>query len=342
MSQLQAKYIVQNNKMLKDRITPASLNNIALFNAELTSDPKLMNAFLTDLIDKVAITTVIKRNFNNPLGVLKSGSKPLGRFQENIHVNPVKAEEYDAEATTLLNIRKPDVATEYFQMNRQDKYPITINKAIMQQGFTSWEALSELTDEIVNNIYSGAYIDEWVLMKQLFEDFNKAGDLITVENDFSDVVTGSKSLFKKLKTFSQQLSTPTTTFNAYTQKHTDKPRVTWVEPKNQIILVRQDVLVEMDVEYLAGVFNLSKVELDKQIIAVPDFGYTADGKTSNIQAIICDKAFINVKDDLNELRTFDNPETLNLTYFYHVWQTLGLSRFASHIAIVDPATSEKA
>lgn len=336
MALLQAQYVVENNTMLKERIPAETVANLPLFYANLKADPKLMNAFLTDMIDKIALVSVIRQNYNNPLSVLKTGSKSLGRFVEQTHTNPVKAEAYDQSATTLLTVREPDVATEYFQRNRQDKYPITLNEPLIREAFQSWENLQDQLDEIVNALYTGGYIDEWTLMKQLFENFNADGKLITVENDFTDPVVGAKGIFKKLKTYSKQLASPSTAFNTHSIAAPNK-RITWTAPENQIILVRDDVLVEMDVEYLAGVFNLHKVEVDKQIISIPNFGFTATGDNSPIQAIICDKAFVRVWDDLNELRTFDNPETLNLTYFYHVWQTMGLSNFANHIAIVDPA-----
>lgn len=337
MAKLQAQYVVSNNEMLSNRIPADTLSNISLFYANLKSDPALMNEFLTDMIDKVALQSVIRQSFNNPLAVLKSGTKPLGRFVELIHSNPVKAEAYDPNATSLLTVRKPDVATEYFQINRQDKYPITLNEPQIKQAFSSWEALQDLMNEIVNGLYTGSYIDEWTLMKQLFQNYLADGKLITVENNFTDNAAGAKGLFKGLKTYSKAIASPSTTFNAYSIGNETNPRVTWADPKDQVILVRDDVLIEMDIEYLAGVFNLSKVEPDKQIISIPNFGFMGNTyENSPIQAIICDRAFIKVYDDLAELRNFDNPETLNLTYFYHVWQTMGLSNFASHVAIIDP------
>lgn len=338
MGKLQAKYVVQNNDVLRTRIPEDTLNNLPLFYAQLKENPKLMNAFLTDLIDKVGITSLVRQNWRNPLEIFSKGGKPLGRFIENIHVNPVKAEPYKNDATTLLNIRKPDVASEYYQMNRQDKYPITINKPMIQQAFVSWESLDDLIDNIVNSIYTGNYIDEWVLTRNLLS--SNVENMVTDELENSDdLAKKSKEILKKLKYYSKAISDPSTNYNMFTKEHQDNARITWVAPEDQCILIRSDVLIDIDVEYLAGVFNLSKVEPDKQIISIPTFTIGENPDKPEIQAIICDKNFLKSYDDLTELRDFDNPETLNFTYFYHVWQTMGLSKFANHVALVNKAAA---
>ena len=44
----------------------------------------------------------------------------------------------------------------------------------------------------------------------------------------------------------------------------------------QILLLHKDAKVNIDVEYLAGIFNLSKTEMEARIVTVDDFGTLGD------------------------------------------------------------------
>ena len=146
------------------RVPEATRNNITEVGGAIMSYQVTENEFLNALVNKIAMTIVRNRTFKNPLAVLKKGSVPLGRNIEEIYTNPVTGETFDPTGAKLLNRAIPDTKAIYHTMNRQGQYKATISKAQLIQAFTSYEALEKLLNSIVNSIYSGADLGEFMLM----------------------------------------------------------------------------------------------------------------------------------------------------------------------------------
>jgi hypothetical protein len=62
-------------------------------------------------------------------------------------------------------------------------------------------------------------------------------------------------------------------------------------------------------------------------------GFASQG----LQAVLIDKEFFMVYDNLQKLETVRNSKGLYWNYFYHVWQTMSASRFANAVAFVSGA-----
>jgi uncharacterized protein YjdB len=56
--------------------------------------------------------------------------------------------------------------------------------------------------------------------------------------------------------------------------------------------------------------------------------------STGLKAVLVDKDFFMVYDNLQKLETVRNSKGLYWNYFYHVWQTLSASRFANAVAFV--------
>src|SRR5699024_3398178 len=56
--------------------------------------------------------------------------------------------------------------------------------------------------------------------------------------------------------------------------------------------------------------------------------------STGLEAVLIDKDFYMVYDQLHRMRTIYNPEGLYWQYNYHVWQVLSVSRFANAVAFV--------
>lgn len=95
---------------------------------------------------------------------------PLGTDIEDIHANPATAERYDGTETgmaDILKMHKPDIASVYYRLNRQDKYVVTINNDQLRGAFTAWSKLEDLIGAIVDTLYNGCTIDEFNYTKTL-------------------------------------------------------------------------------------------------------------------------------------------------------------------------------
>ena len=111
-----------------------SISNI-LFN---DAYQPLLNEFVTNLINRIGLTIVRNKSYDNPLAIFKKGSMPLGTDIQDIFTNPAEAEQYEYSNTAmakLLTITDPDTHVAYYQRNRKDLYTKTISREGLQGAF---------------------------------------------------------------------------------------------------------------------------------------------------------------------------------------------------------------
>lgn len=316
------------------RVPQATQTNISEVGTAIMSYQATENEFLSALVNKVAMTIVRNKTFNNPLAVLKKGGVPLGRNIEEIYTNPATGTTFDPTGAKLLERSIPDTKAIYHSMNRQGQYKATVSKAQLIQAFTSYQALEKLLNSIVNSIYSGDNLDEFMLMKELFASAIAGGKIKTVDLEMSSIADtdGAKKFVKAVKTVGQAMEFPSSNWNSYydINKEKDaKPVVTWTPLDNQVLVLRNDISVDVDVELLAKAFNVSYTDLKQRTLIVDTFGSATD-----CAAVLCDEAFVQVYDNLQQMESFHNGEGLYDNFIFHHWQTYSLSLFANATAFM--------
>lgn len=315
------------------RVPLATQNNITDVGSAIMNYQPTENEFLSALVNKIAMVIVRNKTFSNPLSVLKKGGVPLGRNIEEIYTNPVTGTTFDPTGSKLLERAIPDTKAIYHSMNRQGQYKATVSKAQLIHAFTSYHALEQLLNSIVNSIYSGDNLDEFLLMKELFASSITGGKIKTVNVGALDgTLDSAKNLVKAIKTVGQAMAFPSANYNSYfdINKDTDaKPVITWTPIEDQVLIIRNDVSVDVDVELLANAFNVSYVDLKQRTLTVDSFGTNV-----NCGAVLCDKSFVQVYDNLTQMETFHNGEGLYDNFIYHHWQTYSMSLFANAMAFM--------
>lgn len=318
----------------QNRVPSATNTNLTTIGQVIGQYSELANEFANAIVNRIGLTIVHNKILNNPLAVLKKGGVPLGSDIEEIYTNPAKAKTYDMTSTDLLANAIPDVKALFYRVNRQDKYPVTITRPMIQKAFTSEYAMTSFIDGIISSLYSGDNMDEFILMKNVVAKAFSAGH-ITAVNIFDENATDnddtviSKKLVKAIKTYSNLLTFPSSNYNKYTTLVTgdvDKPPVVWTPLEDQILLLDSQMSSNIDVEVLSYAFNIDKSQIQAKTLKVDSFG------GEPILALLCDKAFFQVYDNLRELRSFDNGDNLTLKYILHHWQTYGYSLLANSIA----------
>lgn len=317
----------------QSRIPMATQTNITEVGSAIMSHQVTENEFLNALVNKIAMTIVRNKTFKNPLSVLKKGGVPLGKNIEEIYTNPAKGGTFDPTGAKLLERAIPDTKAIYHTRNRQGQYKATVSKAMLITAFQSYGALEQLLNSIVNSIYSGDNLDEFILMKELFASaieggkIKKVGDLSEINDEAS-----ARAFVKAIRSVGQAMEFPSTEFNSYydINKDTDaNPVVTWTPLADQILILRNDIAVDVDVELLARAFNVSYTDMKQNTLIVDTFG-----SATNCGAILCDKAYVQVYDNLTQMESFHNGEGLYDNYIYHHWQTYSLSLFANATAFM--------
>lgn len=334
----------KSSNAFKEAVPTATTDNIAtlsniLFNQSYTP---MLNEFVSNLINRIGFTMISNKVYNNPLAIFRKGSVPLGTDIQDIFTNPAEAQDYeysDSAMAKLLTITDPDTKAAYYRRNRQDLYTVTVTREGLQGAFVSWEAFEEYISSLVNSLYSGNYIDEFKYTKQLIDGAYNNGKAIIEVVEEPDSEADDKAFVKKCRSIFAKMKFPSSEYNAYSKMSGDveKPVVTWTDEDRIVILIKADVLAEIDVEVLAAAFNMDKANFMGRVIEVDNFG------SDEIQAVICDEAFLQIYQNQFRFDEFYNARTMSWNYYLHAWDTFAISPFANAVILatedVIPATA---
>lgn len=325
-----------NSSQYQERIPEATRENFAAVGNAILAYESDTNEFLSGLVNRIAFTEVSNRRFKNPLAVLKKGGKPFGTDIEEIYTNPVSAVAFNGSKTDdMLKVTTPDTKTIFHRRNRKDKYPVSISLAQLQAAFTSPAEMQNFyTTSILNAMYSGDEMDEYLLMRNVVSEAVVAKKMKAIPVAYDGEETAAKGLIKLLKTLSGNFRFPSQDYNGYNELNADTIEAgtttactTWTPFENQICIIRTDVDAATDVEVLAKAFNMDKTDFLKRKFVVDSFG------DKNTLCVICDENIFKVTDDLYTVRSFDNGSNLTTNWWLHHWQTISLSLFGNAIAI---------
>lgn len=321
----------------RETVPTATEKNITSIANILLNDayqPQL-NEFITNLINRIGLTIVRNKSFNNPLAMFKKGSVPLGTDIQDIYTNPAEEQEYEytnEAMAKLLTINDPDTHVAYYRRNRKGLYEKTIALELLQGAFVSWDKFNEMVTSITNSLYSGNYIDEFRYTKLLVDgayDNNKV--IVETVSAVQDGTT-AKAFLKKCRALYNKMSKPSKKYNAYSKFSGAKGEITtWTDPERLCVIVSADVMAEVDVEALASAFNIDKTDFMGRVITIDEFD------NPEIQAVICDESWLQIYDSIFTMKTFENGRTLSWKYMLHAWQTYAICPFANAVCL---ATAE--
>ena len=306
-------YIRQEaSSQYREVVPKATAQNIKEIGNILLNDAyqPMLNEFVNNLINRIALTRIENKSFSNPLSMFKKGSVPYGTDIQSIYENPANAEayEYSNEAMAkLLTITDPDTKVAYYRRNRKDLYTKTIAREGLQGAFDSVEAFDDYVSGITNSLYSGNYIDEFKYTKALLDGAYEEGKIITeVVSAVSDKST-AEALVEKCRGLFLKMQFPSTEFNAYTKfsdNTTETPVTTWTDADRICVITTADVMAKVDVQSLASAFNLEKADFMGRVVVVDKFD------NEEIQAIICDESFLQIYDNVFRFDEFYNARVM--------------------------------
>ena len=332
-----------SSTVFMNTVPSATESNINLISNILFNDsyqPQL-NEFVNNLINRIAITIIRNKSFNNPLSVFKKGSVPLGTDIQDIYENPAVAESYELSNTgmaKLLTITDPDTHVAYYRRNRQDLYTKTIAREALQGAFVSWDKFEEFIQGITTSLYSGNYIDEFKYTKALIDGVYNQGkikcEVVSAPTDASS----SKAFLKKVRALYTLMSLPSTEYNSYSLfTNSGKSVTTWTDKDRIVLIITANALANIDVEALASAFNIDKADFMGRVITVDKFD------NDEIIAVMCDEAFLQIYDNLFRFDEFYNARVMAWNEYLHAWGTFAVCPFANAVCLtteqVKPVTS---
>lgn len=314
-----------SSEMYQKRIPEAVKNNI-LDIQKVMADPNnaiLANQFISVLLNMVIKQEIHTKNFVNPLKPLKKGKKPIGDTIEEIYNNYVQAKGFDPSGSELLTREMPDVKAVYHKMNDQRKYKVTISAQQLAKAFSSYDNLEKFITDIINTLSKSNELDEFILMKSIIQDAmdNNAVKICSIADPCLSE-SNAKAFIKAINIVSGDMQFPNDRNNAWlsAQSTDSKPIITNSSLQEQILIIDNATNVNVNLEVLAKMFNMSLADFNNTRKIVID-SFT----DPSVRAILCDEAFFQAWEDLLTFKKFENGEGLYDNYYLHAWNTMAYS-----------------
>lgn len=327
-----------SSEVFMNTVPSATKDNVQQIKNILFNDSyqPMLNEFVNNLINRIGLTIIRNKSYNNPLSIFKKGSVPLGTDIQDLYENPAQAEQYEYSNTAmakLLTITDPDTHVAYYRRNRQDLYTKTIAREGLQGAFVSWEEFENYIAGITNSLYSGNYIDEFKYTKQLVDgayDNNKVIQKV-VTNPTTEAT--ANAFLKEVRALYDMMTFPSSNYNAYSKfSGANGTITTWTDPERICLIVRADVMANVDVYALSRAFNLEYNEFIGRVIKVDSF------ENEEILGVVCDESWLQIYDNIFRFDEFYNARTMSWNEYLHAWGTYAICPFANAVMLVTTAS----
>lgn len=302
--------------------------------------PAVANDFMSMLVNRIVYTQFETKYFRNPLQILEGDRIPLGYAGQEIYVNPAKGRKYNVnDFAGLLQKYEADVKVQYMTLNSDLQYPVTVTRHDLKKAFTSWESLDRFIDQLSNSLYNGAYIGEYRYTKNLVGSaYSYGGVQVETVSAITDEAS-AKAFVKKVRNLFLNFQTPATSYNAWAKVGGNgNPITTWSNPEDIVVILRNDVRTEIDVDVLASAFNMDKATLMGNILTVDNFDIIDDEGVkrfdgSNILGMIADKSWFKIKRQDMYLDEFYNANNRTWQYYLNITKMYQYSLFANAVVL---------
>ena len=326
-------------------IATADADSIREIGATIMDYPALQNEFLNALVNRIGRVILTSKSYQNPWAMFKKGFLEFGETIEEVFTNLAKPFQFDpAVAENEIFKREiPDVRSAFHVLNYQKFYKATVSQEQLRMAFMSWDGVTSLISSIVESMYTAANYDEFITMKYLLCRRILSGEVYWA-NPSSQKHT-AKDIVKSIRNYSDMLSFLSDDYNIAGVFNSTKK-------EDQYIIIPTDMMAEIDVEVLAAAFNMDKVDFMGHVVLINGFTkgdmarlnelfkddptYTEFGmddimELSKLAAVLVDKDFFMIFDNLQNFTENYNGQGLYWNYFYHVWKTFSTSPYANAV-----------
>ena len=307
------------------------------------------NEFISVLVDRIMFTAVEVKRYSNRLARLKKGRPyPLGTDVQQTYENPVNPMGYNGENLSgILKLYKGDTKVAYYSRNRQDVFPLSINREELMGAFVSYESFNRFVSAKINSVFSGNEIREFNLFKQAIVDAYANNVVIGRKMAMPTTKDEAEDMVATIRETAMNMTFPSTAYNNYINQPgaVGDPVETWSEADRIVIIIRSDLINKLGVKVLAMAFNMAEADFRNNLIVVDSFDYDnydlenrkRTGKTlSDIGFVICDEALFQVYDNIQTAAEDFIGSSLTWQYFFHEWQIYGICPFANAMVFEVP------
>lgn len=317
----------------------------------IVGNPTRSNEFIDALVNRIALVVIRSATFRNPFEMLKKGYLEFGESVEEIFVGLANVYEYSAEKAAAREFKRygTEAHTAFHLLNWKVMYPVTIEKETLKRAFLSAAGVEEMIMRIIDQIYTAAAYDEYLLFKYLIIKSVTKGQIRLSAFDPSDL----KNAAVAFRGTSNELTFISRDNNfAHVQNNTPKER--------QYIFMDSMFNATFDVGVLSEAFNMDKADFMGRLLLV-DSWTTFDNDrwdviransdmveevTSTelaamqyVKAVLVDEEFFQVYDSVSEMEDQKVASGLYWNYFYHNWKIVSISPYHNAVGFVATSVS---
>lgn len=307
------------------RVPVATAANLERTFQAITSSNSTRNEFEAAFVNKIAMQRVLdQEEWENPLAKFKLPKLEYGHTIEDIKVGLIQANALDNGADYLgdavFKRYGARVEAQYHSVNREDVYPITIPQQALRSAFLNEGGLAAYTSALLAAPRTSDNWDEFLLMSSLFSRYERADGFFKVSvadlGHFDSDGADSRSALRRFREMSGNLGFISERYNA-----SRMPAA--IKPDDLELFITPEANAAIDVEALAGAFNIDRAEVGYRTTLVPQEHFNIPGA----QAILTSRDFFVVADQVYETASIQNPANLTTQHFLHHYQVMSASRF---------------
>ena len=275
-------------------------------------------------VNKIAFQKVEKMNFSDPFKKYDGRPITYGSTIENIWIQQPDGYKYDKDATDPFAKQANKNKVLYAAINYDMQYQTTIQKDLMKRAVLNEGGLMELINYITESVGTRAEIDTYEATIRMLNNpalYADGFETLDVSQYANDPKQRAKKIGRKIKDVVTDFALPATDNN--------KLRVKNICPRERaLLIIKQELLNDIDWDYLEGVFNLTKVDLGTKIITVRDFR-TISNDASTPSLVGEDLAFVILDERgfdnhlaLRDSGAIYNPKGRYFNQFTDVWKII--------------------
>lgn len=271
-----------------------------------------------DDINKIAFQLIREVTTNDKLAVFDKMPINNGDTVEQMVVKLLESKAYDKTGVGALSRKQADLAVRYFKDWNRIKFETTVDVSELRKIMLSGGDYTEVADKIVSVLSQSDMYDKYLNIKGLLKFGTQAGSNGATDTAFvnlGDVPAANgkvdyASVTKKIKNTLSGMSFVSDKYNKAGILQQSK-----VED-DILVIMPYTLRNELDVDFLAGLFNLEKAEIDKRILTID---------TDDNIVYIVDRNAILVFTRLYMMLNQQNADGAFWNYFLHIERMYALS-----------------
>lgn len=279
--------------------------------------PQDLNAFI-GVLCKIVKQEIYSTHFeraSNPFADFFSDMLPAGYAIEDLYIDLITGAvpAWNDDGTVAMSRADPSVTGIYHKENYENQYKLSSSYASVKNAFMTVEGIEHFLNRVASVLQSSCEYDIYL---QCIELLSTAYNNGAIKAEYGHSTANSSGCAALLKAIRKTVKG----FEFMNNKYNELGFATRSRKEDIVIVIKSGVLEDLNVDYLAGVFNLSRADITERIIEVPDdYGFgTFDTNGTEVLAMVLDKRFMKIVPTLYEATSILNPASLATNNFLTV------------------------